>query len=89
MFSPYMQAHTSLKYAIAKMCPLAKKRRAHHTLVPKTESHMILASIVHEPRAGTLVRHPLSLLLLGSKAEVDELCPEHGEDTCCSQYALW
>jgi len=57
--------------------------------VPKAESCMILASIVHETRAGTLLRHTLSLLFLGSKGEVVQLCPEHGEDTCCSQYAHW
>lgn len=88
-FPCILQAHTSLKCAIAKMRLLAKKRRACHTLVPKPESHMILASIVHEPRAGTLLRHPLSFLLLGSKAEVVQLCPEHGEATCRSQCAHW
>lgn len=84
-----LQAHTSLKCAIAKMCPLAKKRRACHDFVPKAESHTILASTVDEPMAGMLLRHPLSLLLLGSKAELAQLCPEHGEDTCFSQYVHW
>lgn len=84
-----LQAHTSLKCAIAKMCPLAKKRKACHSFVQKAESHTILANIMHKPMAGMLLRHPLSLLLLGSKAEVLQLCPEHGKDTCFSQYAHW
>lgn len=88
-FPCILQAHTSLKCAFAKMCPLAKKRKACHNFVPKAESHIILASIMHEPKAGKLLRHPLSLPLPGSKAEVVQLCPEHGKDTCFSQYAHW
>lgn len=88
-FSCILQAYTSLKCAIAKMCPLAKKRKACHSFMPKAESHTILASMMHKPMAGMLLRHPLSLLLLGSKAEVVQLCPEHGKDTCFSQYAHW
>lgn len=84
-----LQAHTSLKCAIAKMRPLAKRRKACHSFVPKVEIHTILANIMHEPTAGMLIRHPLFLLLLGSKAEIVQLCPEHGKDTCFSQYAHW
>lgn len=73
-FSCILQAYTSLKCAIAKMCPLAKKRKACHSFMPKAESHTIFASMMHKPMAGMLLRHPLSLLLLGSKAEVVQLC---------------
>lgn len=86
-FPCILQAHTSLKCAIASMCPFPKKKKSMPHSVPKPESYMILASIVHETRAGTFLRHPFSLLLLGSKAEVVPFCPEHGEGPCCSQYA--
>lgn len=51
-----VQARTSLKCAIAKMSPLAKKRKACHSFVPKAESHTILASVMHKPMAGMLLK---------------------------------
>lgn len=88
-FPCILQAHTCLKYAVAKMSPLAKKGRACHSLMPKTESHMILASTVSEPVLWQTPKASTFPSWLGSKAEVVQLCPECGKDTCCSQYAHW